>query len=150
MLDLIKVQRAIEVVESNAGANNYPRLEASYVPNGIRLTVQGKSILGNGRNVNAIVKERWEKWGMASACSFGAAQILYHTAADLGFMNHPAYLWVDPTLHDKYVQLQLAKIVARGAKSLDQVADAWNSGTHLDQIVPTLYMDAVAAAYAKL
>lgn len=150
MIDLLKVQRAIEVIESNSGTNSYPRYERSYVPKGLRLTVQGRIIEGTGGNVNAIVKERWEKWGMASACSYGPAQILYHTCADLGYMNHPAMLWADPALHDHYVQLQLKRIVNRGAKSIDQIADSWNSGNHLDSIIPTLYMDAVRAAFDAL
>ena len=95
----------------------------------------------------AIAEQRWVKWGPWSSASYGPWQILYHAAADLGYDGHPCDLlrldvcrpWVERLLH---------RIARQGARTLAEIADAWNSGTHRDAIVPQEYIRRLAAAYA--
>lgn len=148
MVNLTKLKLAIEAIETNSGANSYPRFEVSYAPGGHAFTVQGHILHGTGGNWNGIVAVRWNKWGMASACSYGKAQILYHTAADLEFAQHPAKLWVDEDVHDFYVAKKLLSIERQGALTVEQFADSWNSGNFHDGIIPHEYIAKVVAAYA--
>jgi hypothetical protein len=150
MVDLVKAKRAIEQVETNGGENNCPRFERAYMPAGMSFTIQGHIVTGTGTAFNAIVKERWDKWGLSSAASYGPAQLLYQTAADLGLMAHPAILWEQPSWHDYYVNLRLDRIIKKGAATIEQVADAWNSGSFSDSIIPAEYIARVKAAYDAL
>jgi hypothetical protein len=149
-LDLDKLKRAIETVESQSGRNNCPRFERSYMPKGDAFTIQGRLVIGTGGNFNAVVRPRWDKYGLATAASYGPAQILYHTAADLGFQYHPAMLWANQALHDYYVLKRLERIQAQGATMVEQFADGWNSGNCNDTNVPQLYIDAVKKAWLAL
>ena len=137
---------AISVVESGGGYNNHPRFEISYAPEGEQFTVQGRLFKGTGRNFNNVVRERWKKWGMRSACSYGPYQLMYHTAADLGF-NGPPELLTNESVSVIWARKLMERIVARGARTVDEVADAWNSGSHRDGFVPTDYINKVRRAY---
>lgn len=144
MIDVERVLRAIAAVESGGGDNNYPRFEVSYAPAGKAFTVQGRVLRGTGRNWNPIVAERWARWGMPSACSYGPWQILYHTAADLGYDGNPVDLW---WLSENWVRKRLDRIMAKGANTVELIADAWNSGTHKDANTVPEYRAKVLAAY---
>lgn len=140
---------AIAEVESSGSRNNYPRFEAAYAPKGERYTVQGHIITGTGACWNMIVAERWARYGMASAASYGPWQILYHTAADLGYERHPAYLW-DERWSGFYVDERLKKLRASGAVSVEDYARGWNGGNIHSTHVPQSYIDNLTAAYARL
>lgn len=147
MTDLDTFLRAIAQVESNGGANDYPRFEASYAPKDARFTVQGRVITGTGRNFNDIVRGRWNAYGMASACSFSPWQILYHAAADLGYSDHPVGLWRYPEIARHYVVAYVERQLKKGVNTVEGLADAYNSGNAHDAIVPTEYISKVVAAY---
>lgn len=144
MIDIERLLRAIAAVESSGGANNYPRFERAYAPAGFTATIQGHTVKGTGRAWNHIVAKRWAEWGMASACSWGPWQILYHTAADLGYDGSPVDLW---TFSEPWVRKRLDKIMRKGAATVEEIADAWNSGTHTDSITVPEYRAKVLAAY---
>jgi hypothetical protein len=141
--------RAIAIVETNGGVNNWPRIEASFIPSGKAFTVQGHVIVGTGRNVNAVVTPRWAQWGLASAASWGWWQILYHTAADMGYAGPPHELH-DPATCEPYVVNRLRRIAMTGATTVRDFADAWNSGTWKDANLVPDYTAAVEAAYQKI
>lgn len=141
---------AIAAQETAGGVNNCPRFEVSYMPTGFACTVQGRILRGTGANWNPIVQARWEKWGLASAASYGAHQVLYHTAADLGFDKHPALLWVEPDTCRQAVIARLNQIAAKGAQTVEQFADAWNSGSFRDRFEPKDYMRELRAHYDRL
>lgn len=140
---------AIAHVESSGGANNWPRLEAAYMPKGVTVTAQGRLIFGTGACFNEIVRKRWLKWGVSSAGSYGPWQILYHTAADLGFAGAPWELWSPETVR-MFVIARLRKIEKAGARTVEEFADAWNSGNFRDTIIPSVYINEVKAAYTAL
>ena len=143
---------AIAHVETNGGRANWPRLEAGYIPKGLAITAQGRVISGTGACVNQVVRQRWQRWAPDSwgtAASWGPWQILYHTAADLGFAGAPWELWTDAASRP-WVMKRLEVIGRQGAATVEQFADAWNSGDFRDDRVPAVYIRSVAAAYKAL
>lgn len=148
-IDLEALLDAIAEVESSGGRNNWPRVEPAWLPRGAVFTIQGRMIVGRGTSWNAIVEKRWARWGLASAASWSPWQILYHTAADLGFSDAPHALH-DPAIARPFVLERLALIVRRGARDVEEIADAWNSGTHRDDFRPVGYIEKLSGAYARL
>lgn len=142
-----RVLGAIARVESNSGVNNYPRFERSFAPKGMSWTIQGHVITGTGTNFTLVAQPRWAKWGLASACSFGPWQILYHTAADRGFTGAPWELWDQSR---PWVEKELRRQFAKGADTIRKIADAWNSGSFTDANVPGDYVAAVTKAFKAL
>ena len=140
---------AIAYVESSGGRNNYPNFEPYWAPEGKSFTIEGKIQTSRHPLSNKIVVERFDKWAMASACSFSSWQILYHTAADLGYRRAPWFLW-DDTIAILWVVKRLNVLVKHGAETIEQFADAWNSGSFKDKIVPKEYIDKVSNIYNKL
>lgn len=138
----------IEAVETRGGV--WPRIEPSYMPRGVSRHVQGRQLIGTGTNVNPLVLERWRLYDLASAASYGPWQILYHTAADLGYTEHPFKLHFDE-VSLPIVLNQLLKLVERdNITTLGRLADAWNSGNARDSIVPHIYIDEIERTYARL
>jgi hypothetical protein len=148
MNDINAVMRAIAAVETNSGANSYPRFERSFAPVGDMFTVQGRLIQGTGMNFTAVARGRWDKWGMASACSYGPWQILYHTAADRGFLGAPWELW-EPSTSWEYATKEVRRQFVKGATTIQKLADAWNSGSFQDSNVPGDYITAVTKAFIE-
>lgn len=147
-VDCDRLLRALASVETGGGRNNWPRVEASYIPGGLTFTCQGRLISGTGKNVNSIVASRWQKWGLATAASWGWWQILYHTAADLGFSGPPQEL-MDSGTCEPYVVARLRKLADAGCSSVRDFADGWNSGNWRDANRVKEYTDLVEAAYGK-
>jgi hypothetical protein len=147
-IDLDRLLRAIAVVETAGGRNNVPRFEVSYMPAGWAAEVQGRLLVGTGRNFSPIARARWDKWGVWTSASLGPWQILYHTAANLSYLGAPWYL-VEPGTSEQYVVGRLRSIARGGATTIRQFADAWNSGSWRDANEVPAYTAAVEAAYAK-
>jgi len=148
--------KAIALVESRRGENNLPRFEPAYMPKGFSVTVQGRVLTGTGASFNEIVSTRWNKFslpqiadqefdpaGPMAGCTMGNAiatagsyspwQILFHTAADRGFKDHPCRLWEELEAK-KWVCLELDRLWNRfskrmaGAVPVARIARAWNGG----------------------
>lgn len=148
-LDGTALLAAIAYVESSGGRNNYPNFEPYWAPEGKIFTIEGKLQRSKHPLSNKIVSDRFEDYGMASACSFSSWQILYHTAADLGFNKPPWMLWED-AIAILWVVRRLNAIAGHGAESIVHFADAWNSGSFRDRIIPGEYIEKVSDVYRKL
>lgn len=149
-VDLERLLIALAMQESANGLNNCPRFEPSYMPKGLPFTIQGRVVVGTGRNFTAVAKPRWDKWGLASSASYSRWQILYHTAADMGHLGPPWELWNDETAR-RWVVARLNQIAAGPAiETVENFADAWNSGSYRDRYEPTEYMREVRAHYDSL
>lgn len=146
MNDMPTVLKAIASVESMSGLNNYPRYERSFAPSGQIVTIQGRLIEGTGTNFTQVARSRWEKYGMATACSFGPWQILYHTAADRGYDGVPSDLWTRSQL---WVEKEIMRQFHKGATTIQKLADAWNSGSFTDANVPVDYVAKVTEAFKR-
>lgn len=136
-IDIPRLLIAISGVESSYGTNAIPRHEDSWCPN------------QHGRNANKIVIPRHRRWGCEACCSWGPWQLLYHTAADQGFDGAPHEL-TDPHVSLAPVAQRLRAIAKQGAASVSDFADAWNSGTFRDGIVPVVYIARLVKEYATL
>lgn len=139
---------AIRSVETSAAQLGGLRFEGAFIPLGLTFAVQGQLVRGTGACVNAIVAERWSRYGVRTAASYGPWQMLYHTAADLGYDDEPEGLYSESTAR-VWADRLLSRIFAQGAETVEQVADAWNSGSFRDGIVPHEYIARVAAEYHR-
>lgn len=148
-LDGTALLAAIAFVESSGGKNNYPNFEPYWAPEGKVFTIEGKLQRSRHPLSNKLVAKRFEEYGMASACSFSSWQILYHTAADLGYRRAPWLLWED-AIAILWVIRRLNAIAGHGAETIEHFADAWNSGTFRDRIIPKEYIEKVTDVYRKL
>ena len=89
----------------------------------------------------AHLRQQWFRWGVLAASSFGAFQLLYITAYELGFRGHPIDLqqhdisarWVNTLITERFVR-------TRGVQTLRDLLDAYNSGRHTDAHVPERYI----------
>lgn len=114
-----------------------PRFEPAYAPGGLYY-----------RNSKE-VRDAYEKWGKSAACSYSNFQILYITATELGYEGPPLGLDRDSLAIPFVIKYINERIFARGAKTVEQVADGYNSGTHLDRLKPIKYMARFRRYYDK-
>jgi hypothetical protein len=106
--------------------NRVPRYEPAFAPAGTYYASH--------------VKELYELWGVFAACSYSNFQILFVTAAELGYKGPPLALDHDSVALPWVVRYLQERVLETGAKTVEEIADAYNSGTHLDGNVPTAYI----------
>ena len=136
--DGARVLWAIAGCESDYGRlAEYARHEPAYMP--------------GGRYYQRSFDQRvaWQRWGVAAACSWGAWQLMAPTAREMGYAGPPSGLMV----HEVCARWATTLIVQRfiqghGARSIRDVLDAYNSGSHRDRIEPVGYIGKGLAAYA--
>jgi len=151
VLDRTRFLAALATVESSGGRNWQPNFEAGFWEGGLYWNV-----------ALAAYRDRWRKaadpemaeWcGKAIACSWGPWQLLYVTAAELGYEGPPWGLsdadvclkWVVALINKRLVPRLQAPLTDLGAVGM--LADGYNSGTFLDTHVPFAYVQKVRAAY---
>lgn len=132
-LDPTLLLMALSLVESSGGFNNRPRVEPAYLP--------------GGRYCDQAL---YGQYGDDAAASWGPLQVMYVTARELGFEGSPQELGQPAECVRMAVKLINRRIVGRGATTLEQIADAYNSGSFKDQIVPQDYIRKVKEAYQAL
>lgn len=151
-VSLARLLNAIARVESSGGINNWPRIEVAYLPKGASFTVQGRVLVGTGTAFTAEAARRYfglpEESRLGSAASWSPWQILYHTAVEQGFDGLPHKLH-EPLVAEPFVKRRLTKIAQRGAVKVEHFADAWNSGSFRDSIIPAKYIADVVRAYKE-
>lgn len=82
------------------------------------------------------------RYGVLAASSFGAFQMMYPTACELGFIGHPIALQDDDICADYAVKLIRHRIIgAQDAKTLRDALDAYNSGSWKDAVIPGKYIE---------
>lgn len=87
------------------------------------------------------VRELHTLWGNWAACSFSNFQILFIVADELGYTGPPLALDKDSVAIPYVVRYLNRRVFQRKAKTIEQIADAYNSGTHLDDNVPQRYIN---------
>ncbi len=100
----------------------------------------------NGQYYNAN-RQRVAVYGSAACSSWGAYQMMYPTACEFGYSGHPWGL-IDPQVATELAVAYLNKRV-RSPDGPRAYADAWNSGTNTDTIIPGAYMEKFATGYAE-
>lgn len=141
---------AMTAPESSFGLFQYkPRFERAYFFGGIYY------------DRSEAVRQGVEAFERCGAMSWGACQIMFPTAHELGFNGRPWDLSV-PGVHFRWVVEYLnrrtfgiwAKAsrpeLAAPALTLEQVGDSWNTGTHRDSIAPSPeYVSTLVEAYSE-
>lgn len=131
-IDGMKLLRAIATVESKYGQWNVARHEMSYHYGG-KYEDKGSS----------------KEYGCISHCSLGPWQIMYPNARKM-------YQWVTPRELEESPFVALICTVAwintiiikqQGAKTIEAIADAYNSGNWRDSIIPSNYIGKVKKVY---
>lgn len=129
-----KVLLALVAMESAGGRRAVPRHEKSYDR--------------GGKWFNADLARLWGSW---AACSYSSFQIMYPVAVELGFdpQRSPGDLHDDEVaIHWVLAYIQ-KRIIDKGATSVRDFADAYNSGSHRDSFVPVAYVNGFVKAYKE-
>ena len=106
---------ALAGVESSFGENNKPRFEPSYAPDGTYFKAPH-------------LQKLYEQYGRDAACSFGPWQIMAVRALELGYHGAPSDL-SDAKVSAPYVIMNLNNIFKSGAQNIEQILDAYNTGS---------------------
>jgi hypothetical protein len=136
-IDPLRLLRALCLVETSGGINNLPKHEPAYDAG------------GRWFQKSARLQEDYARYGRAVACSWGPMQIMYNTARELGYEGPPWYL-ADPDAGVRVAVEYLNRRVFPQAQNLRDIADAYNSGSCRDSIVPGQYIEAICDAYEAL
>jgi len=136
-IDPAQLLAALAAIESSFGLNAVPNHEPAYDEGG-----------GYYRAAQH-VRDLHKTWGAWAACSYGPWQILFVTAWEMGFRGTPSELWSPGGCIEWVVRAMNARIFDKGATSVEQTADAWNSGSFQDKIWPGGYVKQVMDAYAR-
>jgi len=127
---------AVYRCEKYAKHSHVPRFEKAYTPGGYYY------------ERSEMVRQEYERWGSWAACSYSNFQILYITARELGYDGPPLALDKDSVALPFVVKL-LRRIISRGAVTPEEIADAYNSGTHKDKHVPEKYIKKFVRFYEE-
>jgi hypothetical protein len=119
--------QALALKESNYGSNNIPRYETSYGPGGPYYNVTH-------------VQQLYKKYGKDACCSYSSFQIMFITAWELGYQNSPDKLTQDEIAIEFVIKMINQRIMKYGPISLDQIFDAYNSGSFKDKYIPKEYI----------
>lgn len=132
-IDSLALLGAIAEVESDFGALALPRHEKAYDHGG-----------------RYFDRERWLLHGALAACSYGSFQIMYATACELGFdwRRSPLDLQSDEVGIIWVVEYIRRRCLDRGAQTISQIGDAYNSGSFKDGNYPQEYVNKLSLAYA--
>lgn len=122
--------------ESSFGRDGgHPRIEPAYRP--------------NGALHRAHVPALYALYGDCAAASWSSWQIMFPTAVELGYAGEPWGLWEDRTAV-LWVIAYIERAVKRGAATVEQIADAYNSGSHKDRFVPEAYVRGLRSHYDRM
>lgn len=92
----------------------------------------------------------WRKFGSWSACSYSSWQLMYPVAVELGFAGRPQDLACDEIAIYWVMKYIDQRIIQKGCQTLEQFADAYNSGSFRDQIIPEKYIKDFLTSYADV
>jgi hypothetical protein len=106
---------------------------------------------GKYYNNSEALRSAYRKYGVLASSSYGSFQIMYPTAVEMGFQGHPIELQGNDVCAYWAAQLIIKRFIGRQkAKTLRDVADAYNSGNHADRIVPQTYIDKAISFYENI
>lgn len=129
---------AISGNESSFGQRRlFVRPEPAYMPPG-----------GLYYRRSANIRDLWQRYGVLASSSLGTFQIMFVTAWELGFREHPIRLQ-DDEVAASWAAKVVDRSIVRGAATLMEVLDAYNSGWHLDTNIPAAYIERGCAFYER-
>lgn len=117
--------------ESSFGADCAPRHEAAYCRGGKYFDIESTS-----------------RWGCLAHCSYGPWQVMYPNVSRSGVIDPIGLMRQPELLANAAVQFINENILAREkATTVEQIADAYNSGDWRDQRVPAKYIADLVSNY---
>lgn len=102
-------------VESDYGSYDVPRFEAAYGPGGLYF------------KKSRVVRDLYSKYGALASCSYGAGQILYVVAQEMGYSKNPLCLWSASESIPLIVKY-LNRLIEKGARNIIELSHAYNGG----------------------
>jgi hypothetical protein len=129
-LDAARVLWALAGAESSFGQDFAPRHEASYCRGGRYFDIAAT-----------------RDYGCLAHCSYTPWQIMY---ANFQTGMWPPYLLDEVTSPAVGIRTAIARInkaIQEGARTLAQIADAYNSGSFRDSVIPVAYINDVQEKY---
>jgi hypothetical protein len=103
---------------------------------------------GGKYSKDAVVKHLSTEWGCLAHQSYGPWQILFYEANRFDPAADPIHLLNSPIYCGALVVKKMNDIFAKQhPATVREIADAWNSGSCRDAIIPKDYMDAVQSNY---
>ena len=120
--------------EKYTAGNRVPRFEAAYAPGG---------------RYFRFMKHLYDMWGEDACCSYSNFQILYPVAVELGYTGPPLALDHDSISLPYVVRYLNLRVFGRGASTIEDVADAYNSGSHKDANKPEEYIKRFVRRYKQ-
>lgn len=132
--DSVRLLATIAICESDYGRFAVARHENSFCYN------------QSGKFSNKTVHMQW---GCDACTSRGAFQIMYPIGLELGLNRavSPQEFAKDEICLPYVVSLIEKRILANGASTLSEFADAYNSGSHKDRIIPMKYIEKFVEVY---
>lgn len=135
-IDPVRLLKAIAMRESRYGVLTTPRREPAYCP--------------KGRYFDAAQARRYQRYGSAAACSYSSFQVMFPVACELGYAGTPEQLGGDAEGIQWAVELLNTRIFGRDqARTIEEIGDAYNSGSCKDRFKPIAYMQAVKGFYDR-
>ena len=135
-LDLNAVLWALGGVESSFGKYAHqPRFEKAYARGG-----------------RYFVKDLDERFGDAAAMSYGPWQVMFANAYQVtsGFVAPDDLKGMTPEAQQATILWLDNAVLDRGARTMREIADAWNTGSHRDSILPAPeYLEKVERFYGE-
>lgn len=127
--------------ESKLGLVAGSRVEPSYLH---------RERFGGGGLYRAHVPDLVKVYGDSAASSWSSFQIMFPTAWELGYRGTPWGLDDDAVAITWAMEFIRVRALRKGAVTVEEVADAYNSGTHRDSFVPETYVAAVVNHYERI
>lgn len=128
----MRLLQALAEVESSYGTNANSRHESAYCR--------------GGRYYDPLTTKAY---GCAAHCSYGIWQVMFPTAINkTGVRFEPREL-ENPETNLYVACVVVNDIVDQGASTIEQIADAYNSGSFRDQLVPQAYIGKVKETYER-
>ena len=133
-IDAAQLLWALSGNESLFGYLTRPRHESSYC------------VKDKGRYSQSM-REIFAEFGCWACCSYGPLQVMFVNSR-LKFPYTPMDL-IDPDVAFDAAVTFLTKRVLPGAKSLDDIGDAYNSGNYRDSNIPYEYISRLRSNYLR-
>lgn len=120
---------AIYDCERYTKGNRTPRYEPSYGPGGFYY------------KISKAVRDEYKEWGPSACCSYSDFQLMYIVAVELGYKGVPLALDRNVVALPFVVKYLNRRVFSfPGNETVEQVADAYNSGSFRDPLRPERYI----------
>ena len=134
-LDKVALLKTLALIESSYGKNNKPKFESAYY------------IGGKLYKNSPTLRKQIAVYGRDAACSWSSFQIMYINAYDTGYRGLPKNLRSDEIAIPYIIKFINVRIIRLKPRKIEDIFDAYNSGSFKDSYVPVTYIRKAMSAY---